>query len=294
LTNDTLLVVGYGSLLSGYGILAKRRGGRSRLVARDAFPVLIDNARRGLAKPSSHGHYLAMDLEPLDRSRPITARVGRKRSGNIGALGLVFDREWAESIALREEYSPDKFVELVRIADGAGKSIGDFLFDIARRTGYDMLAYRRELCAVLGYTSPGYIFHPMPLDDGRVAIIAVGSGYEGSGDPGVRSRRAECGIERLLTLREALALGQFKIERDGQLGYFVECILGGLRGIFVADLIAGIDLNSDIGSEVARRFKSMAENERERFMAATSFAPQRYIARFGGLADPSIAALLKP
>ena len=33
-TNDTLLVIGYGSLLSGYGLLAERRGGGSKLVAR--------------------------------------------------------------------------------------------------------------------------------------------------------------------------------------------------------------------------------------------------------------------
>ena len=55
--NDTLLVIGYGSLLSGYGMLAERRGGKSRLIACDAFPVRLLNARRGLAKPSSHGHY---------------------------------------------------------------------------------------------------------------------------------------------------------------------------------------------------------------------------------------------
>jgi len=75
-SNRTLLVVGYGSLLSGYGMLAERRGGGSKLVARDAFPVSLRNARRGLAKPSSHGNYLAMDLEPTRPNQPITARAG--------------------------------------------------------------------------------------------------------------------------------------------------------------------------------------------------------------------------
>ena len=75
-TNDTLLVIGYGSLLSGYGLLAERRGGGSKLIARDAFAVRLENARRGLAKPSSHGHYLAMDLEPVRRGEPILARAG--------------------------------------------------------------------------------------------------------------------------------------------------------------------------------------------------------------------------
>src|SRR5260370_17493770 len=70
--NREILVVGYGSLLSGYGLLAERRGGKSRLVARDVERVSIRNARRGLAKPSSHGSYLAMDIEPLERSAAIS------------------------------------------------------------------------------------------------------------------------------------------------------------------------------------------------------------------------------
>ena len=73
--NDTLLVIGYGSLLSGYGLLAERRGGGSKLIARDAFAVRLSNARRGFAKPSSHGHYLAMDLEPMRRGEPIVAHA---------------------------------------------------------------------------------------------------------------------------------------------------------------------------------------------------------------------------
>ena len=44
-SNRTLLVIGYGSLLSGYGLLAERRGGGSRLIARDAFAVRLRNAR---------------------------------------------------------------------------------------------------------------------------------------------------------------------------------------------------------------------------------------------------------
>ena len=62
MSNRTILIIGYGSLLSGHGLLAERREGRSKLVAREAFPIVIGNAKRGLAKPSSHGHYLAMDL----------------------------------------------------------------------------------------------------------------------------------------------------------------------------------------------------------------------------------------
>ena len=82
--NREIFVVGYGSLLSGYGLLAERRGGASRLVARDVHPVAIHNARRGLAKPSSHGSYLAMDIEPVDRRVPISASMQRTTPESAG------------------------------------------------------------------------------------------------------------------------------------------------------------------------------------------------------------------
>ena len=121
LHNHEILVVGYGSLLSGYGLLAERRGGASRLVARDVAPVSIRNARRGLAKPSSHGRYLAMDIEAVDRSLPITASTAAdNHDGGIGGLLLTFDRDCAPTIARREEYDAYAFERLIGLADRAG------------------------------------------------------------------------------------------------------------------------------------------------------------------------------
>ena len=233
-------------------MLTVRRQGNSRLVARDAFPLALRNARRGLAKPSSHGRYLAMDLEPISPEQPIQGRAGLEAAeGEIGALGLVFDRRWAELIARREEYSPAKFIELLAVADRAGQPIGSFLLEIARTVRFNLLAYRRALFELLGYTSPGYIFHPLPLDDGRVALVAIGSGFEGSGDPAVRSWRSQYGMSRLLNLAEALALSHPKVERASQLGYVVECLLGGLHGLETADLLRGINLRLIVGKRTS-------------------------------------------
>ena len=85
--NARLVVLGYGSLMSGYGLMAERRRGASRLFAIDAEPVLIANARRGLAKPSSHGSYLAMDIEPVDRAAPITARAAAAQALQANSAG---------------------------------------------------------------------------------------------------------------------------------------------------------------------------------------------------------------
>ena len=48
-----------------------------------------------------------MDLEPIDPRGPIRARAGLGPGcGEIGAFGLVFERRWAEQLAMREEYDP--------------------------------------------------------------------------------------------------------------------------------------------------------------------------------------------
>ena len=289
--NRTLLVVGYGSLLSGYGLLAERRGGRSRLVARDVEPVSIRNARRGLAKPSSHGSYLAMDIEPVDRATALTATAARNGDG-IGGLLLTFDRADAAKIAQREEYDPAAFERLIALADRSRAPLGRYLLEIARETNFSLLDYRRALRALLGYTSAGYIFHPIEIDDGRVAIIAIGSGYEGSGDPDVVSWRFKFGMDRLLTLGQALERGMPGFDRGGQIGYFAECILGGLHGLAVGDLADGVHEHYSAG-ELARRFRHGARGERSRFMLATSLDPARYAARFAAAHHASLDPLLK-
>jgi hypothetical protein len=287
--NRTLLMIAYGSLLSGYGILAERRGGASRLVARNGFPVTLTNARRGLAKPSSHGHYLAMDLEPITAGEPIVARpADRDATDGIGVLGLEFDRGWAPLIARREEYEPAKFVELIERADRAGQPLGEFLYAIAERTRFDLLAYRTALREMLDYTSHGYIFHPIPFADGRIGIAAIGSGYDGSGDPAVRSKRHEYGMDRLLALPDALGVDSFELDHAGQVGYFVECILGGSHGLAVADLAEGLDPASPLGAEVARRVGAALPRERALFMEATSLDDAGYRRAFDAPVDERI------
>ena len=289
--NREILVVGYGSLLSGYGLLAERRGGASKLIALDAQPVAIRNARRGLAKPSSHGKYLAMDVEPVDRAVPISASIAA--DDGIGGLLLTFDREYAPMIARREEYDPDAFERLIGLADRAGQPLGEYLMEVASATNFDLLAYRSALRSTLEYTSPGYIFHPVAIDDGRVAIVAIGSGFEGSGDPRVVSRRRQFGMERLLSLEESLRVELPGFDRAGQIGYYAECILGGLHGVDVADLAPRFDPDESWARELAAHLGPIARGERERFLEATSLDAARYGARFSSRRTPSFTALLK-
>lgn len=277
-------------MLSGYGLLAERRGGASKLVACDAHPIAIHNARRGLAKPSSHGSYLAMDIEPAERGLPITAANG---NGGIGGLLLTFDREYAPMIARREEYDPAAFERLIALADRASQPLGDFLMAIAAATRFDLLEYRVRLRAMLGYTSPGYIFHPIEIDDGRVAIVAIGSGFDGSGDPAIVSRRREFGMDRLLSLDESMRTQMPGFDRAGQIGYYAECVLGGLHGLGVSDLVSRCDAEEPSVRELAAHLGPIAEGERARFIEATSLDAARYDDRFSSRDNSSLAALLE-
>lgn len=279
-------------MLSGYGLLAERRGGASRLVARDVLPISIHNARRGLAKPSSHGSYLAMDIEPVDRAVPIRASSSADDDG-IGGLLLTFDRECAPLIARREEYDPDAFTRLIGLADRAGLPLGEFLMAIARETNFDLLAYRVALRTMLDYTSPGYIFHPIEIDDGRIAIIAIGSGFDGSGDSKVISRRQQYKMDRLLTLDESMRTELPGFDRAGQIGYYAECLLGGLHGVDVGDLAAGFDAEAACVSELAAHLGPIAAGERDRFLEATSIDAAQYGERFSRQRAASLSALLK-
>jgi hypothetical protein len=291
LHNREILVVGYGSLLSGCGLLAERGGGAGKLVARDVHPVAIHNARRGLAKWSSHGRYLAMDIEPVDRSTPISASIGLDGAG-IGGLLLSFDRTDARKIAQREDYKADAFERLIGLADRAGQPLGKFLMKIANDTNFDLLAYRIALRTMLDYTSPGYIFHPIEIDDGRIAIVAIGSGFDGSGDPKVVSRRYQYKMDRLLSLDESMRTEIPGFDRAGQIGYYAECVLGGLHGVDVGDLASQFDENAGWARDLAAHLGPIAAGERERFLAATSIDATRYGERFSSRRISSVAALL--
>jgi hypothetical protein len=282
LSNQDLVVVGYGSLMSGSGLLEVRRGGKSGLKAKNAFPVLLGNARRGLAKPSNHGPYLAMDIEPAASEAPFRARVGLEpRAGEIGALGLVFGRTSAPAIASREGYRGDKLVELITLADRTGLSLGDFLLRISERADHQILAYRRALYRVLNYTSEHYIFHPVRFDEGFTAIIAVGSGFESSGAAEVISRRREWGVVRLLSLSEALdRCGRNAVDQPAQINYFVECLLGAWHGMDLTDLLGQVGFDTVPARELGRALNRAACDELANFLAATSLDEERYRERF--------------
>jgi hypothetical protein len=76
-----------------------------------------------------------------------------------------------------------------------------------------------------------------------------------------------------------LRVESFDLDRDGQIGYFVECLLGGFHGLEVADLTR--DLDPELHQKLIPRFHRVVDGERERFLIATSLDEPRYRGAFG-------------
>jgi hypothetical protein len=93
-------------------------------------------------------------------------------------------------------------------------------------------------------------------------------------------------MDRLLTLAEALRIETFDLDRDGQVGYYVECLLGGFHGLEIADLAR--DLDQELQHALHPRFTHVARGERERFLRATSLDESRYRGAFGDTPHASL------
>jgi hypothetical protein len=115
-----------------------------------------------------------------------------------------------------------------------------------------------------------------------VAIAAIGSGFEGSGESAIQSKRSEFGIDRLLAIHEALRVTSFALDHEGQTGYFVECVLGGVHGLGIADLIEGLHQADGLGQDLKRRATALLPLEQELFLRATSLDQARYQRAFPG------------
>lgn len=278
---DTLLVIGYGSLMSGFGLLGEARGGRGRLLACEAFPVVLSNARRGLQKPSNHGRYLAMNLEQRDPGQPLTGRSAIQAGpGELGALALRFERRFARQIASREGHDPDQFERLIERAKRRGCALGDWLLDLAEVQHHGLQAYGRALFTATGYVSPGYTFCPLVLDGREAALVAVALDCRPPSDAlaGVNGASAP---PALVGLGEAAALDGRALDCSAQLDYIVECLLAAVHNISVRDLTAGIEPGAPWSAELQRRLLRAAVGEPALFLKAASLDPERYGKRFG-------------
>jgi hypothetical protein len=143
------------------------------------------------------------------------------------------------------------------------------------------VAYRRRLWALTGFTSPHYIPHPVRLGDGSYALIFLAPGLEGTGADEVISVRQQTGIHAVMNTSETW---RRKPNAD-QLTYFLSCLLGGVHGINVRDLLPMRE-EPALVNQVREQLRQRLAVEREQFLAVTSLSREYYQRIFG---DPEAA-----
>lgn len=273
-----VMVIGYGSLMSGAGLSSS-----GPFHARSACIVALDRCARGFAKLSRDGDRLAADLD-VD-SPPLTGRIMSPAcpvETPVETMGLTVPLEDLERVSKREGYRPAALRQAAEAAQAQGLGLAEFLWNIDAEGAHDLVAYRRRLLALTGYTSPHYIPHPVRIGEHGFALVFLASGFEGTGSDDVISVRQRTGMRSLLST--AATWRQRSSER--QLTYFLSCILGGAHGIGVQDLLASVANEPALAAALRRRLNEMLPAEVTHLPAIAGLSQAQYRQAFG---DPEVA-----
>lgn len=270
--HQTPTLVAYGSLMSGLGLASL-----APLPVLDACRVTLTNCRRGLGKFSQYGDRFAMVLEPIDGRRPIQC-MALTAGAPAGLHGLSLTMRVPElaRVAQREGYRADALLALARHGEARGLGLGAFLWTLYQEADYDVVAYRRALAAVVDYTSPHYIPHPVASAGGEAAIVFLAPGPEGSGRADVVPIRVATAETRLLTFRQAWS----SKPNASQLEYGAMCALAEVHGISLADVLGDLPGYPPLANLVRARLATELPVEPERFRRALGLTPDRFAACF--------------
>jgi hypothetical protein len=144
------------------------------------------------------------------------------------------------------------------------------------------VAYRRRLWELTGFTSSHYIPHPVQLAGGSRALIFVAPGFEGTGADEVISVRQETGIREMMNTCEAWR----RKPNEDQLAYFLSCLLGGVHGIDVSDLLLSVKEEPSLAARLREGLNKGLAEELERFLLTTGLSHEDYRRTFS---DPDAA-----
>ncbi len=268
-----ITVIGHGSLMSGRGLAFS-----GALHVKDAFIVALKNCTRGFAKLSRYGDRFATDIETSQF--PLAGEcvsLTASRIGEVETLALTVPLDDFLRLVKREGYSPEVMQQLADVADKENQPLADFLWYTLANVGYDPVRYRRQLFALTGYTSPHYIPHPLRLTDGPYALIFLAPGLEGTGSDNVVSVRQQTGICTVMNICETWK----RKPNDDQLAYFLSCLLGGVHGVNVRDLLGSLHEVPSLAHRLRDRLTQELQEEVERFLTVTNMPESVYRHTFG-------------
>jgi len=275
LHSPDIVVIAYGSLLSGLGLQPF-----GRLRVRHAARVALVNARRGFGKFSQHGDRFAMALEPLRPDEPLRAQtLAADAPPTEAPEGIAFSVRPNDLARLsdREGYSSGAMQRLRQEATARRQDVAVFLWSQLETAGFDTSSYRERLFKLISYTSPHYIPHPVRLNDAQVALTFVAPGREGSGSSTVVPVRVRTGTVELMTAPEAWR----RKPNPTQLAYFSACLLGGMHGVAIHDLLLPLADDARLSERVRAALRTEQQHELPRFLDMTGLDHGSYWTCFG-------------
>lgn len=275
LPSSEVVVIGYGPLMSGLGLLPL-----GHLRVRAAACVRLENARRGFSKLSQQGERFALILEPIDPQQPIASHTvppATPPHDAPEALALTVQPTDLARLCDHDGYSSGALQRLRQEAAAVRQDLAAFLWTLLNDVGLDIATFRQRLFKLIGYTSPHYIPHPVRLDANRFAVTFVAPGHEGTGSDRVVPSRTRTHDEQLLTALEAW---QRKPNRT-QLSHLTACLLGGLHGIGVQDLLVPVAEDAELCERLRAAIAAEQPQELARFLSATGLDHGSYWQAFG-------------
>lgn len=243
-----ILVIGYGSLMSRFGI--DERNSTEDLEVFNPFIVRFEGDRGFNTDP---GHYLDIgkDFDPIGDIININETIDKSRN-TFECLAYYIKVEALQKVAQREGY-PEELMKRIKKElshynkdNDQPKNIAEFLWtfypsrEVNLNYGEKIQKYRKKLgkCIKLDIINANrYIPHPVKVKcrQNNKSIFGLISIHTDIG-----AKKYSHKDIRLMTINEAIRSGNLR--RDT---YFLECILGGVHGINVRDLLSRMDIDDE-------------------------------------------------
>ena len=266
-------ILGHGSLMSGRGLAFS-----GTFAVRRAGIVALADCRRGFAKLSMYGNRFATDVTlsrlPL-RGRWVSPPTDR--AGGTETLALSMSLDDGYRLMKREGYQPEAARQLARLGQRQDLGLADFLWRVQTEVGHAVVGYRRRLFELTGYTSPHYIPHPVRIDGDQTALIFVAPGFEATGSETVISVRQQTGVRGLMSAGRAWQ----RKPNDEQLSYMVSCLLGGVHGLRIDDLLPRPGDDARLITVLRERLRPEIAAEPTRFRQTVGLSAEQYGRAFG-------------
>jgi len=256
-----ILVIGYGSLMSRFGI--KRKQSTRDIDVFNPFIVRFKGFR-GFNTIQDHYMDIGKNFNPVGEQVDVNVTIDK--SGNFfECLAYYIKNEDLHKIKRREGY-PAALIDKINYSlsnyneyNNQDLNMATFLWSFYPQqeekvnNHSKILRYRKNLNSYVDYNvidRPCYIPHPVKIkcQKNKFGLISIRTD--------IGAKKDFNNDIRLMTISEAI-----HSESPPRDSYFLECILGGVHGINIRDLLSGLNPNDQEKYCIIKNFEEKIQEE---------------------------------